>query len=179
MKIETHNYQVTFTTLFKDYRLELYNTAFKITKSKATAEDIVHDVFLKLWLKRAELDNIEKFRSYLFVMARNRVLDKIKKYKRESHLTENLNYRTVTGEDIEDRITSREYAYLLKKTVARMPLKQQHAFRLVKETGLSYKETASILHISDLTVKKHITNALKFISYHFKISGMPLSKRKS
>ena len=165
-------YQYSFTDLFNCYRSELYHTALKITKSKLIAEDAVHDVFLKVWMKRAELHAVEQLRAYLHTMVRNRVLDKLKKTKCEHLIIKQL-YRGQTYSDIpQDRITASQYGQLLHKAVKEMPIKQQQAYRFVKELGLSHKATAATMQISDLTVKKHIANAMKTIQNLLKRNGM-------
>src|SRR5438552_2957533 len=71
--------EVAFTQLFRDYSPTVYKAAHLFLKSNTLAEEVVQDVFLKLWLKRAEMDVIRRLDDYLFIMARNLIFDRIKK----------------------------------------------------------------------------------------------------
>jgi len=169
---DTLRYQYSFTDLFNSYRGELYHTALKITKSKLIAEDVVHDVFVKVWMKRAELHAVGQLRAYLHTMVRNRVLDKMKKNKCEHLIIKRLCYHYSSFDVLHDRFTTKQYNQLLHKAIKQMPAKQQQVYRFVKELGLSHKATAATMQISDLTVKKHIANAMKTIQNLLKRNGM-------
>lgn len=168
------SYHYKFTHLFNCYRGELHHTALKITQSKSVAEDVVHDVFMKLWLKRTEILTISvaELRPYLHTMTRNRVLDNIRKNKRENLAIQRMGHKYSNFYMLHDRCTANLYDQTLHKVVQQMPAKQQQAYRFVKELGLSYKATAETMRISNLTVKKHIANAMKSIQTYFKKNAM-------
>jgi RNA polymerase sigma factor (sigma-70 family) len=168
------NHQHAFTSLFNCHRLQLYNTAFKIAKSKAIAEDVVHDVFLKWWLQRAELTVIKHPAAYLHAMTRNLTVDNLRKGRHENIAKKNMVSSLFHDGGIEDRFTERQYQVLISKAVLSMPPKQQEVYRLVKEKGLCHEKTAHELHISCTTVKKHMANALKFIRCCLQKNGVVL-----
>lgn len=169
---ETAGYQYSFTELFNCCRGELYHTALKITRSKPVAEDVVHDVFLKVWLKRTEIHSITQLRPYLHTMVKNRVLDIFKKSRDEHLIIKRLRYHYAGTGRPEDRATISHYGELLQKAIQQMPPRQQQVYRFVKELGLSYKATAERMRISGLTVKKHISNAMLFIKDQFRKNGI-------
>lgn len=161
-----------FTHLFNSYRGELYRTALKITGSKPLAEDAVHNVFLKMWLKRAEIHLIRHLRPYLHTMIKNCILDTIKKQKCERLVISRLYSDYTDAEILQDRYAIHQYDQLLQTIVQQMPSRQQQVYHFVKELGLSYKATAGMLRISGLTVKKHISNAMEFIRDQFIKNGI-------
>lgn len=169
---DTMSHTSDFTHLFNSYRDELYRTALKITGSRTLAEDAVHNVFLKMWLKRSEIHLIRHLRAYLHTMIKNCILDTIKKQKCERSVINRL-YSDYNGAEIlQDRYALHQYDQLLHTIVQQMPSRQQQVYHFVKEQGLSYKVTADRLKISGLTVKKHISNAMEFIRNQFIKNGI-------
>src|SRR5678810_238059 len=70
--------EIAFSKLFLQFKDRIYSIAFKLTKSTIAAEEIVQEVFLKIWLKRANLTDIENFSAYLFIITRNDVYKSLK-----------------------------------------------------------------------------------------------------
>lgn len=164
--------EAEFTTLFNTYRSSLCQYVFRMTKSMAVAEDVIHDVFVKIWMKKIDLSAINNCWSFLYVLTRNRLLDILKKSNREVSIDIGKFESRSQRSETEDMITNKEYAFLLQKITLKMPQQRRRAFRLVKEKGFTHKETAVIMKLSDLTVKKHVSSALKFIDHHFQLEGI-------
>ena len=72
-----------FTQIYNNYRNKIYSIAFDLTESTAVAEEIVQDVFLKIWVKRDSLNEVEHFRAYLFTITRNYVFTALKRIARK------------------------------------------------------------------------------------------------
>ena len=68
-----------FRLLFERYWRSVYGVALAFTKSPGLAEEMVQDIFLRIWLKREKLSDVEKFDDYLFIVARNHIFNKLKK----------------------------------------------------------------------------------------------------
>ncbi len=153
-----------FSRLFEYHRNRIYSIAFKLTHSTAISEEIVQDVFLKIWLKRADLTRIQNFSAYLFIMTRNTV------YKVLKHNAIHYNSRMIAGEDHlllhndpENRLMEKDYNSLLQKAIHRLPAQQQKVYKLVKEQGLKREEVAELLEIHPETIKYHLAQAKKNI----------------
>lgn len=164
--------EADFTAVFNTYRSGLCKYVFKKTRSMALAEDVIHDVFFKIWLKQIDLRTINNCWSYLCVLTRNRMLDILKKSRREVSIDVNKYENCSAGSGTEDLVLYREYECRLEKITRKLPQQRQMAFRLVKVKGFTHKETASVMELSDLTVKKHVSTALKFIDHHFRMEGI-------
>ena len=116
---------MAFRELFAHYQNKLYSVALRVTRSSTLSEEIVEDVFLKIWLKRNDLLEIQNFSAYLFVITRNRVYKTLKQIAK--------NYQTVVlaednkiaaNENIEDYLINKEYSTVLHEAVTRLPQKQ-------------------------------------------------------
>ena len=153
-----------FAKLFAHYRNRVYTIAFKLTRSNIIAEEIVQDVFLKIWQKGPDLPAIKNFNAYLFIVTRNHIYKVLKDIAR--------NYKVVTLPD-EDQVLSdsntadflvnKEYTLLLQNAIERLPSQQKQVYYLVKDQGFKRDEVAQQLHIQPETVKFHLAQAMKNI----------------
>ncbi len=158
-----------FTQLFDRYRNQVYGTAFRFLKSEALAEEIVQDVFLKVWLKRDEIAQVDRFDAYLFVMTRNMVFDRIKKMANEAVIYKVIG-RSFSEIDhhTENRLQDRQYQQLLQQAVNLLPPRQKQVFQLSRFEGLSQEAIAEKMQLSRLTVKTHMAKALQSIRHYLK-----------
>jgi RNA polymerase sigma-70 factor (ECF subfamily) len=155
--------QEAFSRLFNHYRPVVYNVAYKFLKSTVLAEEIVQDVFLKIWLKRNEMDAIKDFNAYLFIMARNFVFDRIKKMSYEMEARSALKTETFFIDDTEYLVRQHQCQQLLKEAIELLPPQQKSVYNLAKVEGLSQERIAERMKLSKLTVKKHMAMALQAI----------------
>jgi RNA polymerase sigma-70 factor (ECF subfamily) len=153
-----------FAQLFNKYSDKLYSFVVSISGSNQVAEDVVQDVFLKIWQKGHELNEIENFHSYLFKMARNHVLNIMKRMAKETLILSETAYefsgrKQETFRDIEFKDTQHYY----RKAIEKLPPQQKLVFIMSREKGLNQQEIAKNLNISIPTVKSHMTQALRFL----------------
>jgi RNA polymerase sigma-70 factor (ECF subfamily) len=150
-----------FRELFDAYNSKLYNYAFKIIQSEMLAEEAVQEVFMKIWINRAHLDQIDNFGGYIRVMARNQTLQILKRLALESHcLTMNNKDWTELHKETENHINYNDTKRLLDKAVNTLPPQQKLIYTLCRLEGMKHKEVASRLSISHLTVKAHLRQAV-------------------
>jgi RNA polymerase sigma-70 factor (family 1) len=152
-----------FTQLFDHFRGTVYAVAFKFLKSKVLAEETVQDVFLKLWLKRGELDAVKQLDAYLFVMARNFIFDRIKKMSYETVAQAALLNRESSTDDTEYLVRQHQCQQLLLEAIERLPPQQKQVYNFAKADGLSHEMIAEKMQLSKHTVKKHMAMALQAI----------------
>ena len=156
--------KTAFTSLFNNYRNKIYSIAFELTESSAVAEEIVQDVFLKIWLKRHFLNEVTHFKAYLFTIARNYVFTALKRIARREAIEKNA-----TGGaplfyfDTEHRVLNKEYTRILQTAIDRLPLQQRQVYNLVKNEGYKREEAAAALQLSPETVKTHLAQAMRNI----------------
>lgn len=154
-----------FGQLFHAYRPKLYTYIFKLSKSAETAEDTVHEVFLKLWKNREKLLSIENINAYLYRMAHNHAYTILRRAAKETLVLAELQQEQsgISVFEGEDRISSQEIRDFIRKTIAQLTPQQKQVFLMSREQGLKHEEIAQKLNISANTVKNHMVEALKFI----------------
>jgi RNA polymerase sigma-70 factor (ECF subfamily) len=158
-----------FRTLFKRYYDHIYGVAFAFTKSPAMSEDLVQDVFLKIWFKRELLRSVARFDAYLFMVARNHILNELEKRIHEEQFTDDLhNYFREVNNTPENYLILKETEEIIIEAVNRLPLQQQAVFRLSREEELSQELIAERMNISVNTVKSHMNKSLRFIRHHLR-----------
>jgi len=164
-RIAFHDDHQAYKELFLGLYSYLYHFALSFVKSKQPAEEILSDVFIKLWEKRKEIDQIRNLKVYLYVATRNFSLNHIEKQKRLA--TENIDETTITIKalyfDPEQLMITAEMMNRIQKAIYALPPKCQLVFKLVKEDGLKYKEVAEIVNISVKTVENQLAIALQKI----------------
>lgn len=134
------------------------NVALYILKDRDQAQDVVQEVFLKLWERRDRLPDVKSIKSYIAQMARNAALDLVKganKYQEEEVLE--LEYRDPRSEDEE----TQDLKNRIQKAVSRLSPKCRLVFSLSRFEGLTNDEIAEYLDISKRTVETQISQALK------------------
>jgi RNA polymerase sigma-70 factor (family 1) len=153
-----------FEVLFDRYRAKIYRLGLKFLKDPELAEEMVQEVFLKIWLKRTELGELRNFDSYLFIVARNTTLDSLKKMANKQ-LAENEFASDLGLVDyaIDYSSMDERYQEMVRKSLALLPVQQARVFQLAKIEGMSHEAIAAEMKISKLTVKKHMANALQLL----------------
>ena len=168
IKVSTGD-QKAFTELFERHQTLVYDFSIKLTRSKIQAEEIVQNVFIRIWLNRATIVNIENFGAYLNRATRNHSYTVLKKLaaqsNREVKLTEQV---VVGGANAEHLVLYNDSAKILKTVVDTLPPQRKLVYELCHEQGLKYEEVAAKLNISSGTVHTHMKLALKTIRAHFK-----------
>lgn len=155
--------ELAFTKLYNEYKNVVFSTALKITKSRMLAEEVVQDVFLKIWQNHKNLAEITNIENYLFIISRNHIFDMIKKIARDTSLVVDSNYKNTSTNDTEDAIKDDQYNIILNQIVDQLPPQQQKIYKMAKWDGLSHQKIGEDLGISTETVKKHMAQALKFV----------------
>lgn len=152
----------SFETLYHCYCDVLIEFAKKYVKSTDFADDIVQDVFVRLWEKREDLASVELIRPYLFTSVRNQTLNFLKKASREKDLKEKIIQSYKPEYDSGDNaLLHAEYIQFIERILQLLPNQTRKVFRLCRENEQSYDETALQLNISRNAVKKHMVRAHK------------------
>lgn len=154
-----------FDEIYKRYNERLYQFIYNIVKSRDDAEDIVQDVFVKVWQKRQSIDEFLSFKSFIFTISYNTSISLIRKRIKNTDFVEYIKRIQKQGE-LSENISQIEYNELEKninKIIDKLPKKQKQVYKLSREKYLSYKDIAVELNISVSTVEKHMVKALKFL----------------
>jgi RNA polymerase sigma-70 factor (ECF subfamily) len=155
--------EAAFRRVFDIYQRRLYSYAFKLTGSREITEDIVQDIFLKLWNKRTTLSSIVNFNAYVHRIAHNEVYQGMRKAAREALVTHVLAGRKYISEDTGGELVSKEIREQIQRLVDQLTPKQREVYLLSREEGLKQQEIADRMGIHINTVKTHMVDALKFL----------------
>lgn len=163
-----------FRYLFDIFGPKIYAFALSYLKSKADAEELLQEVFLKLWEIRAGLDSSRSIKSFLFKICINLIYDLIRRKNIEQTY---LHYSGTNNSDFGDN-TWQEVIYQdmlnnLSNLVATMPEQRQRIFRLSKEDGLSNDEIANQLQLSKRTVENQLYRAVSFLKDKIGSGSLP------
>jgi RNA polymerase sigma-70 factor (ECF subfamily) len=154
-----------YRQLFILFQPSLLQFAISMTKSKELSEEIVSDVFIKIWQKRHQLDKIENLTYYLFTAVKNQALNELQKQRKNLSLAldeVNVQFRSLYY-DPEQKLISTEMIRSIQAAISQLPPRCQLIFKLIKENGLKYKEVAELLHLSVKTIENQMTLAIKKI----------------
>jgi RNA polymerase sigma-70 factor (ECF subfamily) len=154
-----------FDEIYDLYSHKLFSFVFKILKDDDEAEDIVQEVFVKIWESREKLGDYKLLNSYIFTIAYNNSIDLIRKRINSSKYLEHLKNSSINQENT-PFISELEYDELsikMEKLISNLPERQQQVYLLHREKGLSYSEIAEQLGISKNTVENHMVKALKYL----------------
>jgi RNA polymerase sigma-70 factor (family 1) len=173
--------ETAFRQVYLSFYKRLYQFALAIVKTREPAEEIVEDVFIRIWQQREGLPSIRNLRIYLYTATKNTALNYLSKKARESitepfdHIQIELNGSAVNPEQI--LITAEMYKKV-QKAVEALPPRCKMIFKLVREDGLRYKEIAEILNISVNTIDVQMAIAVKRIAVALEAElGFPLQKK--
>lgn len=157
-----------FRQLFDTYSGKVYAFALKLTHSETLAEEIVQDIFLKVWLNRQALSTIIYFPSYLYSITKNHAFNVLKRLTLEANIKAAISLElTEIQHETEGRIVFNEYQRILNEAIEKLPSQQRKVYTLCQLEGLTYEEAATLLNLSRLTVKTHMQHALCFIRGYF------------
>lgn len=157
LKVNDH---AAFTEIYHRYWEKLFAVAHQRTNDTDEAKEIVQKVFINLWKKRNSLELKFTLPTYLSTAVKYEVLNLFAKLSREARYREFTNLK-VTDETTQNIIDFHELQQQVSQLISQLPEKCQLVFRMSREQGLSHKEIASELDISEKTVENHITLATK------------------
>ena len=156
-----NNDRQAFERLFKHSYRPLTAYAFRFVRDLPTAENIVQDVFLKLWQNRRDMNITTSLDHYLFRAVRNHSLNFLDKARVRSAYLRLQVERDENNEDYKGYYPEIGLLEIIEKAISALPEKRQEIFRLAREEGLKYREIADQLNISVKTVEAQMSLALK------------------
>lgn len=164
-RIGVYDDAIAYRELFLLYHCKLVQFSSSITLSRETAEEVVSDVFLKIWNNRSTLPRIENFHLYIYVVTKNASINALLKQKKTPSFSLDetvVEFRSIYLDPEEMMITA-EMHKRLHNAISQLPPRCRLIFKLVKEDGLKYREVAELLHLSLKTIENQMTIALKKI----------------
>ncbi|MCC8152835.1 MAG: RNA polymerase sigma-70 factor [Tannerellaceae bacterium] len=159
-----HGSHKAFSHLYDVYADMLYGFVVLHTKSTFLAEEIVQDTFVKIWSNRESLQIEGSFKSLLFTIAKNQMIDAFRRQINKEEFLEFIEYleeKQSAHNPVEADVYFEDFKEKLEKTKQLLPERQRLIFELNREQGLDIKTIAGQLSLSEQTVKNQLSNALK------------------
>jgi RNA polymerase sigma-70 factor (family 1) len=176
--IALNNDQAAYKELFILLHSRLKQFAYSILKSTEESEELVSDVFIRIWEKRDQLTTIESPLLYFYTTAKNLAFTRINKQKRQQSFAAEdwLVQMNSIYFDPEQLMMTEEMVRQIKQAVNDLPPRCRLIFKLIKEDGLKYKEVAELLHLSVKTIEAQMAIALRRIGkcMHFEVKGFAI-----
>jgi RNA polymerase sigma-70 factor (family 1) len=165
--------EYAFQLIYNRQSNRIYQTAVRYLKSPLLAQDVVQDVFLKLWTERKQLKpKLLPIDAWLYTVAKNNILNRIKKIAHDWKAAGNLRFiLPQIIDNTDDKIKNAQYTELLRKAIEALPAQQRKIFSLAREEQLTYQQIGEKTGISPLTVKTHMSRALQHIREYFLANG--------
>ena len=167
---------LAFDTIYNKYCHKLHQFVLVYLKQEEDAEEIVQEVFIKIWKSRGNIDIYASFESFLFTIAYNSTMSLLRKRVVETKSREYLkSMQQIESEDqVIDELQYKELDHKIQSLIEQLTPRQKEIFRLSREEGLTHNEIAQQLKISESTVNNHLVTILKYLKSHID-SGLAIN----
>ncbi|MEQ7799682.1 RNA polymerase sigma-70 factor [Pedobacter sp. ASV1-7] len=157
-----------FSEIYDRYWGLLYRHARRMTNDDELAKDIVQDVFVSLWDRGSEIHFSHSLSAYLYSTTRNKVINLYDKEKVKTKYIASLTSFLKNSENVTDHLLrERLLSALIEQEISMLPKKMKEIFEMSRKANMSAKEIAANLELSDKTVKRQISNAIKILRLKF------------
>ncbi|TCC88558.1 RNA polymerase sigma-70 factor [Pedobacter frigiditerrae] len=152
---------MAFKALFHRHKDRIYRLAMRYLKCDAQAQEVVQDVFMKLWIHREDINRDKPLEAWLYTVGKNNILNKIKRQANVWKAMEQLKKtQNLEDDSMQEKFQYADYGSMLENTLDTLSQKQLEVFTLARKEHLTYVQIADQLKISPLTVKTHMSRAL-------------------
>lgn len=152
-----------FTTLYKKYWKQVYNFSRLYLTSQSIAEEVVQEVFIKVWESRDFMREGDNFKGLLFIITRNLIFNLHRKNLNEDFYKMTVLSVMENSYDIEEDIEAKNLGEYIDMLIDELPPRRREIFNLSRKENKTYKEIAELLNISEKTVENQIGDALKYL----------------
>ena len=165
--------EAAFERLFYRYLPKLRLVIRKIVKQEAVVNDLIHDIFLNIWIRREQLTEISAPASWIYRVMYNRSLTWVERQHSHQRKRKELQPATAVN-DVEEAVFFTETSRLVQEAIRQLPPQTQKIYQLSRESGLRIPEIAEALNLSPNTVKNTLVRAGKLIREHLRYHGVVL-----
>lgn len=158
-----------FNLLFYMYAEKLLKFSLTFFNREEDAEEIVQEVFIKIWVKRQSIKDPASFNAYIYTIAKNMIFNSLKKnIYRTKYETYQYNNHHFFQNTTENEVMYQETRKRLEHALDQLPIKRKEVFLLSRRDGLKNREIAKKLDISIKTVETQMSLTLKYLKEIFK-----------
>lgn len=160
LKLLKSGSEAAFTRLYQLYVRQLYAKTLKMVHDKDIAQEIIQDIFLKIWERRSQIDLEKSFKAYLYTIGVNLVYDHFRKLAKDTALQNSL--LSAAEQDYtcqEDKVISQEQLALIQGAIEQLSPQRKRVYMMCKLDGKTYAEVSRELNISLSTIQDHMVKA--------------------
>lgn len=164
-ELKNDSYQA-FDKIYAIYSDMLYGFVLQLTKSPEVAKDVLQETFLRIWLLRKDIDTNKSFKSYLYRIAQNYIIDRFRKQVKQVSFENYINsdfFLEYSRNNIEEGIDYDNFLIILNNAKLKMTDRQREIFIMNKEKGFSTSYIAEKLNVSEKTVQNMISASLRIL----------------
>lgn len=161
--------KAAFELLYKRYWRKVYNFTNLYIASAIDVEEVVQEVFIKIWDARAFVDETKNFEGFLFIVTRNLIFNRFRSSFNEAFYQMTVLESVADSYNVEDELVASDLHNHLNMLLEMLPPRQREVFHLSRQEHLTYKEISLRLQISEKTVEHHISNVLKFLKRNLEL----------
>ncbi len=159
-----------FAEIYERYWGLMFHHVLKMTGDKDETKDLVQELFTNLWLNVEQIEPETNISAYLYVSARNKVINLIRHDKvKNNYLSSLSNFANHHQNSILEQLSAKDLSIAIEREIQNLPCKMREIFELSRKKFRTHKEIAEELQISDKTVKKQINNAIKILRLRLNI----------
>lgn len=159
-----------FAEIYERYWGLMFHHVLKMTGDKDETKDLVQEIFTNLWLNVEQIESETNIAAYLYVSARNKVINLIRHDKvKNNYLSSLSNFANHHQNSILEQLSAKDLSIAIEREIQNLPCKMREVFELSRKKFRTHKEIAEELQISDKTVKKQINNAIKILRLRLNI----------
>lgn len=156
--------ETAFSEFYNQHWESLFKYAAGILSNKEETADIVQETFIAFWDARDRAEEIDNLKAYLYIIARNKAFRQLRSSLKKHELLEKfVRFYADVDQQTEHKVNTNDLSAVIDAEISRLPEKMRQIFIMSRKEHLSHNEIAKKLQISDLTVKKQINNALKYL----------------
>ena len=149
-----------FSTLFYRWHQQLAEYVLRLTRSQCMTEEIVQDAFMKIWMKKEQLPEVENFHAWLFILCRNHTFNCLRQLARNNIQQQAWIAQVIQQAQSTEEPTRESCFTLLEEAVGQLSPQQRKVYLLSRREGLKQEDIARQLRLSPHTVKRHMSLAL-------------------
>ncbi|MBT2560201.1 RNA polymerase sigma-70 factor [Pedobacter sp. ISL-68] len=160
--------RLAFQEVYDRYWPILYRHAFKLLKNDSECQDVIQDVFIKLWKIAPDLPVHTRLEPYLYTSTRNHILNIFSHSSVQTAYIESLGDFIESGYEVTDHLVREKIlSKLIEEEIQKLPARMREVFELKRKENLSYKEISEQMNISELTVKTQMNKAITILRSKF------------
>jgi RNA polymerase sigma-70 factor (ECF subfamily) len=162
LRLLSEGSEKAFRQIYDEYYLIVTRIGYQYLRHPRLVEDLVQEIFSTIWTHRTEFLKVENFKFYLYTMVKNLSRHHLKKIAREELARkEFLMQKKMTGNNIDEYLTTKEYNELARQAIEELPAPHKRVFQLIRVDGVSHQVAAAQLELSQQTVKNYLVLAMK------------------